>query len=287
MNEISSFGRGTWLQDGMRRLCHRIVGWAIAGPFVFALIAVFVLMAASIAIFQIGYDTNDDVFLTMIASGKGICHAPDDHLIFTNVVIGQALKWLYETWPAFPWYGCYLLTIHYLAQATLLYCALTIDRKPSTALDPITRRSAIGRQLLLYLIYFAVVELLLLNNLQFTSTAFLAGQSGALVCLVALRQQKLPPGTVRWGLIVCGVSFLVMASLVRLECFYLTAHRFDSCDRVSDRLAAFTAASTHRRSGCRRLCSHRLWPHGVQQELLPARPGMARFLKLQPAADQI
>src|SRR6185295_12257931 len=140
-------------------------------------IAVLLLMSISIAAFQISYDTNDDVFLTMIVAGKGISPAPDEHLIFTNVVIGQALKWLYETQPAFPWYGCYLLAIHYLAHVTLLYCALTIDRR-SAAVDPAALRASIRRRLLLYLVYFAVVELLLLNYLQFTSTAFLAGQCG-------------------------------------------------------------------------------------------------------------
>ena len=42
-------------------------------------------------------------------------------------------------------------------------------------------------RLRLYLVYFATAGLYLINNLQFTSTAFLAGQSGILLLMLALR----------------------------------------------------------------------------------------------------
>ncbi len=95
---------------------------------------VVVLLAQTFAILALRpcYETNDDVFMTMIASGTGICTSPDEHLVFTNITIGHLLSCLYTWAPTVPWYGCYLFSIHFAAQVALLYCVLTAGR---TSLD--------------------------------------------------------------------------------------------------------------------------------------------------------
>jgi len=85
------------------RACER---FAERAPLRFSFAAVFILFALVLALFQPSYDTNDDVFMTMIAAGQGFCPAPDEHLIFTNILVGQTFKWLYIAWPQIPWYGC-------------------------------------------------------------------------------------------------------------------------------------------------------------------------------------
>ena len=160
-----------------------------------------------LVVFRPSYETNDDVFMTMIASGQGFCPAPDEHLLFTNVLVGQTLKQLYTAWPGIPWYGCYLLTIHYLAQVAVLYCALTVD-----AASRSTRL-----RLTLYLIYFAIVELPMLNALQFTATAFLAAQAGLFLLWLAARRRQAQPQASVGGLISAAVALLLVAGLVRLE----------------------------------------------------------------------
>ena len=129
-------------------------------------------------------------------------------MIFTNVVIGHLLKALYTACPTVPWYGVYLYVVQYLAQTAILYCTVAARYT----------RWRLG----LYLLFFVTVGIFLLNSLQFTMTASLAGQSGALLCLLALGQ----PAAVRergmWRLWGCGVAMLVVSSLIRLECFYLT-----------------------------------------------------------------
>src|SRR4051794_35957280 len=151
---------------------------AMRAPLVCSLLAVFVLLAISIVAFQPSYDTNDDVFMTMIAAGRGFCPAPDEHLIFTNVIIGHGLKQLYTLWPNVPWYGSYLLAVHYVAQVVVFYCVLATAPRGTvtTFLSPRmgSRRHLLRLQLGLYVTYFVIVELVFLNNLQFTTTAFLA-----------------------------------------------------------------------------------------------------------------
>jgi hypothetical protein len=74
------------------RSCERS---ATQAPLRFSLLAVICLLTLSVVVLQPSYDTNDDVFMTMIVAGKGFCPAPDEHLIFTNIIIGQSLKQLY------------------------------------------------------------------------------------------------------------------------------------------------------------------------------------------------
>src|SRR5688500_1995124 len=136
-------------------------------PLRFAALTVILVFGLVFAIFEPGFDTNDDAVMNMIVAGKGYGLAPDEHMVFTNVLIGFVLKYLYTVFPSVPWYGGYLLAVHYVVQVTMLYCVVR------------TRYTRL--RLRLYLAYFAAAELYLLNNLQFTSTAFLAGQAGILL----------------------------------------------------------------------------------------------------------
>ena len=117
--------------------------------------------------FTPSYDTNDDVALSMIASGTGIAAAPDAHLIFTNVAIGAVLKELYGFAHNVPWYGLYLFAVQFLAQTAILYSVLAW-------------RYVRGAGLLFFLC-FATIGVHLLVNPQYTSTAFLAVEAGVVL----------------------------------------------------------------------------------------------------------
>ena len=189
----------------------------------FSLLTVLLLLSLSVVLLQPSYDTNDDVFMTMIVAGKGFCPAPDEHLIFTNIIIGQALKQLYTKWPEVPWYGCYLLFVHYIAQVVLLYCALAPDRGAlpngdAHRADPRSAHQFIARRRFqLYLVHFAVVELLFLNSLQFTTTAFLAAEAGIFLFVLAARWRvRQPDAAVAWPL-AAAVLLLLVAGLIRID----------------------------------------------------------------------
>lgn len=189
-------------------LYQHLEAHALRSPVTFAFATVGLLFAAFFTLLEPSFQTNDDIQLAMIASGTGIGLQPDEHLVFTSVVIGHVLKALYTEWPSVAWYSLYLYAAQYLAQTAILYCAIAAGY---------TRL-----RLVLYLLFFATVGVFLLNNLQFTTTASLAGQSGALLLLLLLvrRADAAPPQLLRRS--AAGIGLLVLASLMRLECFYLT-----------------------------------------------------------------
>jgi hypothetical protein len=69
----------------------------------------------------------------------------------------------------------------------------------------------------LYLVYFALAELPLLNRFQFTTTAFVAAQAGLFLMLVAWRRRVVDPDAKVLAPLCAAVGLLVLGSLVRLE----------------------------------------------------------------------
>lgn len=179
-------------------------------PLRFSLLAVLILQLLVVAVFRPSYETIDDVLMTMGASGKGISLAPDQHLVFTNILIGDVLKLLYTSAPSLPWYGLYLLVVHFFAQSAILYCALTIGRTVSN-----DRRT--GVRLGLYLLCFGLVELQFLNRMQFTTTAFVAAEAGIFSLLLAWRRRVLNPDAPVLGPLAAAVALLVVGGMIRLE----------------------------------------------------------------------
>lgn len=201
---------GPWgaLRRGYFRTIDRYESLGARRPFLFSLLSIALLFALVFAIFRPGYDTNDDAVMNMIAAGKGFGLSPDEHIVFSNVLIGLALKQLYTFIPLVPWYGLYLLGVQFASNVGLLYCVVA--------------RGYTRLRLRLYLLYFAVAGLYFLNNLQFTSTAFITAQSGVLLCLLSFRPgiAGRPDSTAA----VCrfaGGGLLFLASLIRIEVFYL------------------------------------------------------------------
>jgi hypothetical protein len=171
-------------------------------PVRFSCLAVLILFALVVVAFRPSYDTNDDVFMSMIVAGRGFCPAPDEHLIFTNVLIGQGLKSLYLQWPSAPWYGLYLLAVHYLSQVAILYCALSIGRTSGDAND--AQSDADGpRRFGLYL--------------QFTTTAFLATQAGLFLVFTAWRRRALQPAARVAGPFLLAVLLIFVGGMIRLD----------------------------------------------------------------------
>lgn len=197
---------------GTSRIRALALQWEQLGtraPLLFSLFTVGFLFAAVFALIVPSYQTNDDPLLAMIASGTGMCLAPDEHLIFSNVAIGHLLKCLYTTFPSVPWYAAYLYAAQYLAQVALLYCTIS--------------RGYTRLRLTMYLLLFSAVGVFLIARIQFTTTAALVAQAGALLCLFALHERIYHPGSRVAKLLGGGTALLLLSSLIRLECFFVTA----------------------------------------------------------------
>lgn len=197
-----------------KSLTESIARFAGSKPLRFSLAMVFVLQLLVVVLFRPTYETNDDVFMSMIAAGKGISHAPDSHLLFTNILVGKLLQTLYTAFPFVPWYGCYLLLTHFAAQVAVLYCTLVIGKEVHGAV----RGNEMLVRLGVYAIYYLLVELPLLNRLQFTSTAFLASMASLFLFFLAWqRYAQRQDNAAAAGLLVAAGLLLLIGGLIRPE----------------------------------------------------------------------
>jgi hypothetical protein len=178
---------------------------AVKEPFRTALYGSVVFFVAALVLFEPVYRTNDDAVMNLIAAGVVLVDSPHEHLLYTNVLIGLPLKWLYTAAPHFPWYGWYLIGSLFLAGVGLAYALLSVN--------------ATGKQLLLVLLFFLAVLLPSVNVLQFTRVAFLDTLAG-LFLLLACLSGSVP----RVPASVAAAVLLVLGSLIRFEAFLLAGH---------------------------------------------------------------
>jgi hypothetical protein len=142
------------------------------------------------------YETNDDLMMQTIASGFHTGQ-PDGHLVFTNILIGWALRFLYGTWAGCNWYFIYLLAVHYVSLTAIAF--LVVSRRGGWLFAT------------LYLGFFLIVETHILLHPQFTTTAFLAGTAGLLLLVDGLR----PGHPAQWPKSAAGIALVGLMGLVR------------------------------------------------------------------------
>lgn len=142
------------------------------------------------------YETNDDSCMQFIASGF-YTGQPSEYLVFTSFLIGWPLRILYSLWPGCNWYFAYLVAAHYAALTVVAF--LVLSRRPGWPFG------------LLYVGFFLVVETRILLELQFTTSAFLAGTAGLLLLVDGLQRGRAP----RWSLVIAGFAFTALMVMIR------------------------------------------------------------------------
>ncbi|MDP3509118.1 MAG: hypothetical protein Q8T09_14175 [Candidatus Melainabacteria bacterium] len=136
--------------------------------------AIFVLC---VLVFPPCYGAIDDVHLTMIVSGVGVCPRPDYHILFPHIWLGQLLSWLYSAQSSVPWYGL-LLSLANVFSYSLVLSVFAWER-PSAL-----RKALVG--------LFTLVSMVALwTSLTFTSTAIFLGAASTVVAMSALENKNL------------------------------------------------------------------------------------------------
>jgi hypothetical protein len=148
------------------------------------------------------YETNDDPLLNAIAAGRVIADEPDEHLVFTNVLVGLGLKRLYLAWPGAPWYGTCLLVL--LGMSTLAFVWAFAQGPPGWRW---------GRACLIAAFLVATVSVAV-AKLQFTRVAFLSSEAGWLVIAASALRAETAPRRCSW---VLGAGLVLAGTLVRAE----------------------------------------------------------------------
>jgi hypothetical protein len=147
------------------------------------------------------FETNDDVRMMLGVSGIST-GVPSEYMMYTNVIIGIILKFLYTQLPGINWYTFYLYAAHYLAMSVILYSIVQL------------RMSWL--RIFQYVLLCIFIEYPLLMILQFTSTAFVVALSGFCLLLSALQSH----GAQSWRHVVVSALLLVLAGLIREAVFY-------------------------------------------------------------------
>jgi|GEM_PF-5091810 len=159
------------------------------------------LFAAAYAVYTPRFVTNDDPAMMLQAAGISRVVEPSEHLLFTNVLIGKMLKALYTLNPRVVWYTIYLVATLFAAHVALFAAALAAPLPGALAV---------------YLLYFVLIGIHLLLNLQFTTVACLAALAG-FVLLLAERSHPLrataAAGLILWGSLIRWDAFALAAAL--------------------------------------------------------------------------
>ena len=165
----------------------------------YAISIVVTIFIAVLMFMHPSYETSDDTMMNYIAAGT-FNGEPSPYLVFSNYLEGVFLKWLFIRFPGINWYPLFLYSIQLLAFAQITY----VFNKTNGS------RLFFGLYLLLYAIFVVYVII----NLQFTSTAFLAGIAGLLTLLHLIKNN-----TTTFLSILKMTGFLLLCVLVRWESY--------------------------------------------------------------------
>jgi hypothetical protein len=174
----------------------------IRQPFIFSVLISSVPFALFILFFTPQFMKNDDVFMLLTVSGYW-SGQPDEHMIFSNVIIGGLLKHLYGMIPSINWYSTHLYATYYLSTVLISYSCFKF--KPSLM------------RAVIFLIGFVVLGGYVLLYPTFTTASSMAAQSG-IFSIIAFQKDN---NQKSWPLAVLGVLMIVLGGLIRVKSMYM------------------------------------------------------------------
>jgi len=150
------------------------------------------------------FDTVDDAIMLLTASGV-TTGTPSEYVIYSNVIVGLALKFLYLHASNIRWYPIYLYLAHFIAM-TVILCSI-IRRKPDWP------------AVFHYLGLFIIFEMPLLMRLQFTSAASALALGGFCLFITTLDSR----GGKAAAYLVIASALVAGGGLIRIDSVYLLA----------------------------------------------------------------
>lgn len=141
--------------------------WSPNHPLLFAGVSNLLLFLIVGNIWTMGFQTNDDVGMMLQVSGKLIVTAPTPNILFSNILLGKLLSWLYSNHSTVPWYGLYLTSSLWLSCTAVCWVLL--------------RRLPFWLGMASYLTLFVFGCAFLLVSIQFTMVAGFAAIAGLAV----------------------------------------------------------------------------------------------------------
>jgi hypothetical protein len=192
------------MKDPLRR--HPWIASLLFNAFAFAL---------TYTLFEAGFQTNDDTDMMLTVSGLSTVSEASRMLIFSHVLIGDALVRLYSGWPTVPWYAIYLTLALYAGHSAILGTALY--RRPS------------WKVLAVYCLLFVLLSAHILLQLQFTiASSVLAIGAFSLLTFFPFPKQSNGQrvGFYNWLPILVGVLLALLSGMIRWNSELMVASLF-------------------------------------------------------------
>ncbi|HUO58892.1 MAG TPA: hypothetical protein VMV05_12015 [bacterium] len=171
-------------------------------PLAVSLLISFFLFAASFFLFRPYYMTGDDPLMAGMVQGAG-SDKGTEFLLFTNSLLGLALKWLYIALPGLEWYGYFHLFVFALSMGVLIHLLLSGRFQ--------------GLRFFLFLAVFTNEFFHYFLHFHYTLNAFWAGTAGIFLLASALHGRRSPS----WHAL--AVTLLLLSGLIRLEATAMSA----------------------------------------------------------------
>ncbi len=156
-----------------------------------------VLILILLAWYPARYETNDDFFMNLIASGF-YSGSPDEHLTYSHFLPGLVVSSLFKLYAGINWYFFYLLFFHWLGWSLILYA--WFRNTSNTFVIP-----ALLVVMVLFETYFYL-------NFQFTTTSAILACGGMSLILTGDNWSR---PLQRSNLL--GLAAIVVASMIRYE----------------------------------------------------------------------
>lgn len=179
-----------------KKECYTVKNSIIA----FSLNAIFLLLV--IFFCDMKYEVSDDFIMDAILSG-GWGTAYNEHLLFSNILYGYFLKFLYELFPVVSWYFVSHIAICFFSLWAVTYIILEKNNR------------YVGITISIIFISFFSDDLYILP--QFTKTAAVATCAGGALFLLGIWDIKKK----RWKCILLGVVLALVGTMIRMGNMYI------------------------------------------------------------------
>ncbi len=144
------------------------------------------------------FEENDDVGMMNIVSGA-YNNRPSEYMLFSNILIGKLLKYLFTIIPTINWYTWYLIVSILISYTGIQYSFNKIKAKPIIKI--------IRHFLILSILLFSLIAL------QFTRVAAIALTAGMLLLFTSNKKEYIQIGF--------GILLIILGTMIRKEVLYM------------------------------------------------------------------
>jgi len=201
-NVLSIFGLSTYLERKFGKDSNVAVGIRSAmsdHPVIISLLLTSFYFLLNFTVLRTGYGVNDDIQMIAMASGYW-GGKPVPFLVFSNVILGFFLNFLYSLNTSANWEIWLFFTVHFFSILALVFIVLS-----NKAVQTIVKMFGV--------LIIMLIEMYFLLNITFTTAAVASSIAGACLLLTEIQARSLS----RKFLVVWGYALILIAGLIRIE----------------------------------------------------------------------